>query len=162
MGRRRSGSRADAATAIPGNTVLQHHLGWVVKDLERAQKQFARDGHVVITEPIGDPIQRVVVQFFRDVTGVFLWEIVAPLDTVDNSPLASRLRRGGGFDHVCYELEAADGALADVLAAESSRGGHIIVPPTDATAFGRQIAFVSRRSGQVVEFVETRRPGDLV
>ena len=137
----------------------QHHLGWVVKDIERAQGQFARDGHVAISEVIADAIQRVGVQFFRDVTGAFVWEIVAPLDSVESSPLAARLRRGGGLDHVCYELDAADGSLEDVLAKETARGAHVIVPPIYATAFGRQIAFVSRRSGQVVEFVEARRPG---
>ena len=88
-----------------------------------------------------------------------LWELIVQLEGAAGSPLVARLARGGGLDHVCLELEAADGSLDDVLAGEVARGGRVVCPPVTAAAFGRRIAFVYRRSGRVIEFVEARPPG---
>ena len=139
-----------------------HHFGWVGRDIERMRKTFEREGAEVVSPPIDDPIQRVTVQFLREPTTGELWELVVPLGGADDSPLASRLARGGGFDHVCYELEAGDGTLEDRLTAEVERGGRIVCPPVQAAAFERRIAFVFRRSQRLIEFVEPRRPGQAL
>ena len=136
-----------------------HHLGWVGRDLARMRTAFERDGATIASPPIDDPIQRVTVQFLREPATGELWELVAPLAGADESPLASRLSRGGGFDHVCYELDAADGSLDDCVAREVARGARIICEPVHAAAFDRRIAFVFRRSQRLIEFVEPRRPG---
>lgn len=136
-----------------------HHLGWVVKDLARSELQFAREGAEAISPAIPDPTQRVVVQFLRDAESDVLWELIAPLGDVEGSPLKSRLARGGGLDHACYELEPADGTLEAVVAAEVVKGARVLCAPVHAVAFDRRIAFVWRPSGRVVEFVEPRRDG---
>jgi methylmalonyl-CoA/ethylmalonyl-CoA epimerase len=136
-----------------------HHLGFVGRDLEALARRFLAEGALQGTGPIEDPVQRVRVQFFRDPDGGALWELVAPLTTVEDSPLGSRLQRGGGLDHVCYELEAGDGSMEEVLLRERERGGQIVCEPVLAAAFGRRIAFVFRRSGRLVELVEPRPPG---
>jgi len=137
-----------------------HHLGWVCRDIARTCKTFERDGAVVISAPIDDPIQKVTVQFLREPSGE-IWELVAPLGN-DEGPLASRLARGGGLDHVCYELEAGDGTLEEVVAAEVARGARVVCEPVIAVAFDRRIAFVFRRSQRLIEFVEARRPGQTL
>jgi methylmalonyl-CoA/ethylmalonyl-CoA epimerase len=139
-----------------------HHLGWVGHDLARMRAAFERDGALVVSPPIDDPIQRVTVQFLREPATGELWELVAPLAGADDSPLASRLARGGGFDHVCYELDAVDGSLDDCLAREVARGARIVCEPVHATAFDRRIAFIFRRSQRLIEFVEARRPGQTL
>jgi len=139
-----------------------HHLGWVGHDLARMRAAFERDGAEVVSLPIDDPIQRVTVQFLREPATGELWELVVPLGDVAGSPLAGRLGRGGGLDHVCYELDPADGTLEDVVAAEVARGARIVCEPVLATAFARRIAFVFRRSRRLVELVEPRRPGQLL
>lgn len=139
-----------------------HHLGWVGNDLARMRAAFERDGAELVSPPIDDPIQRVTVQFFRDPAATEIWELVAPLTDTADSPLASRLARGGGFDHVCYELDSTDGSLEDRLAAELERGGRVVCEPVMAVAFGRRIAFVFRRSQRLIELVEPRRPGQLL
>jgi methylmalonyl-CoA/ethylmalonyl-CoA epimerase len=139
-----------------------HHLGWVGHDLARMRAAFERDGAEVVSPPIDDPIQRVTVQFLREPATGELWELVVPLGDVAGSPLAGRLGRGGGLDHVCYELDPADGALEDVVAAEVARGARIVCEPVLAAAFARRIAFVFRRSRRLVELVEPRRPGQLL
>jgi methylmalonyl-CoA/ethylmalonyl-CoA epimerase len=137
----------------------RHHVGWVGRDIERMRRSFVKEGATVVTEPIADPLQRVVVQFLLEPAAGELWELVAPLPGADDSPLLARLSRGGGLDHVCWELDVADGTLDDVLATEVARGGRIVCEPVMATAFGRQIAFVYRRSGRLIELVEPRPPG---
>lgn len=139
-----------------------HHIGWVGNDLARLRAGFERDGAEVVSPPIDDPIQRVTVQFLREPATGELWELVVPLGEVADSPLAGRLARGGGLDHVCYELDAADGTLDEVVAAEVARGARIVCAPVHAAAFERRIAFVFRRSRRLVEFVEARRPGQLL
>jgi len=142
--------------------VKLHHLGWVGGDLARMRAAFERDGAEVISPPIDDPIQRVTVQFLREPATGELWELVAPLGDPAASPLASRLGKGGGLDHVCYELDAADGALEAVVAAEVARGARVVCEPVHAVAFDRRIAFVFRRSRRLIEYVEPRRPGQLL
>ena len=139
-----------------------HHLGFVGRDLATLQRRFRAESAEELGGPVEDPVQRVGVQFYRDrVTGE-VWEIIAPLESVEASPLAGRLARGGGLDHACYELEAADGALEEVLASEGAQGGRVVCPPVHAAAFDRRIAFVLRRTGRLVEYVEARRPGQQV
>jgi methylmalonyl-CoA/ethylmalonyl-CoA epimerase len=139
-----------------------HHLGWVGHDLARMRATFERDGAELASPAIDDPIQRVTVQFLREPAAGELWELVVPLGAPEASPLASRLARGGGLDHVCYELEAGDGSLEDRVAAEVARGARVVCEPVIAAAFERRIAFVFRRSRRLIELVEPRRPGQAL
>ena len=139
-----------------------HHFGWVGRDLARMRKAFEREGAEVVSPPADDPIQRVTVQFLREPATGELWELVAPLGDAADSPLGSRLARGGGFDHVCYELEDGDGTLEDRLAQEVARGARVVCEPVVAVAFARRIAFVFRRSQRLIELVEPRRAGQAL
>lgn len=136
--------------------MILHHLGWVGRDLGKMRRAFLAEGGILASEPIADSLQRVVVQFVREAQTDLLWELVAPLADAEDSPLGSRLGRGGGFDHVCYELEPGDGTLEDCLSNEGRQRSRIICAPVMATAFGRRIAFVYRRSGRIIELVEPR------
>ena len=139
-----------------------HHLGYVGRDLETLQRRFGKEASEMITGPIPDPIQRVVVQFYRDAVTGDVAEIIVPLETIETSPLAGRIARGGGLDHACYELEAGDGTLEEVLDAERARGARVTCPPVPSTAFARRIAFVLLRSGRLIEYVEARGPGQVI
>ncbi|MES2522490.1 MAG: methylmalonyl-CoA epimerase [Gemmatimonadota bacterium] len=139
-----------------------HHLGVVGRDLETVRRLFANESLAEVTGPIEDPVQRVVVQFFRDRRLGDLWETIVPLHDVESSPLASRLRRGGGLDHACYELDAHDGTIEDVIEAERAEGSTIVCPPVHAVAFSRRIAFVYRQSGRLIEYVEARAAHQIV
>lgn len=139
-----------------------HHLGHVGRDLQTLLRRFRAEGAEPIGEPVPDPVQRVVVQFLRQPASGELWELVVPLSCVEDSPLQGRLARGGGLDHVCYELDPEDGSLEERLRQERAWGGQIVCEPVMAAAFGRRIAFVFRRSGRLVELVEPRPPGGLL
>ncbi len=139
-----------------------HHFGYVGADLATMQRRFRAESSEEMTPAIADPIQRVYVQFFRDRVSGDVWEIIAPLHAVADSPLAGRVARGGGLDHACYELEASDGTMEDVIAAERAVGSRVTCEPVFAEAFGRRIAFVLRRTGRLIEYVEARSPGAVV
>lgn len=135
-----------------------HHLGFVGPRLDVLQKRFAAEGGEALGPPVDDPVQRVTVQFYREPGGV-LWELVVPLGSSEDSPLRTRLARGGGLDHVCYELDPEDPDLEATVAAERTRGAVVVCAPVQAVAFGRRVAFVYRRSGRLIEFVEPRPSG---
>ena len=139
-----------------------HHYAFVGRDLASLQRRFRAESAEELTPAVADPVQRVYVQFYRDRITNEVWEIVAPLDGVEGSPLASRIQRGGGLDHVCYELDAGDGTIDDVVDAERAGGAQVVCAPVYAAAFDRRVAFVLRRSGRVIEYVEARPPGAVV
>jgi len=124
------------------------HLGYVVADMDRALRRFEAEGATVLIPPTDDPIQRVSCCLLRSDGGVDI-ELVAPLVAGD-SPVEARLKRGGGLDHVCYFVDD----LAAALAAEVDAGAVVVCEPTYAVTFDRQIAFVHRRSGLVVELMD--------
>ncbi len=138
-----------------------HHLGFAGKKLETMARRFALEGATPLTGAIDDPIQRVTVQFFAAPSGE-IWEIIAPLGAIELSPLASRLARGGGLDHVCYELSPEDPGIEECVEIERARGAQIVCAPVMAAAFSRRIAFVFRRSGRLVELVEPRPSGAVL
>jgi methylmalonyl-CoA/ethylmalonyl-CoA epimerase len=127
------------------------HLGYVVPDMDRALKRFQAEGAEVIIPPTPDPIQRVSCCLLR-CDGAVDIELVAPLVAGD-SPVEARLKRGGGLDHVCYLVDD----IAETLRAETEAGSITVCEPTHAVTFDREIAFVQRRSGLVVEFM-SREP----
>jgi methylmalonyl-CoA/ethylmalonyl-CoA epimerase len=127
------------------------HLGYVVPDMQRALKRFLAEGAVVVIAPTDDPIQRVSCCLLRCDDAVDI-ELVAPLVPGD-SPVDERLKHRGGLDHVCYYVDD----LAAAVAAEIAAGSIVVCEPVHAVTFDRQIAFVQRRSGLVVELM-TREP----
>ena len=129
------------------------HIGYVVADMDRAVRRFETEGSVVVISPTEDPIQRVSCCLVRTDDAIDI-ELVAPLVSGD-SPVEARLKRGGGLDHVCYFVDD----LEESLASEIGAGALVVCEPTYAVTFDRDIAFVHRRSGLVVELM-TRTPGN--
>jgi len=132
-------------TGPPGSLTLAH-TGYVVRNMATAIKRFEADGAQLVVAPTDDPIQKVSCALLALPGGVHL-ELVAPLG--EDSPVQSRLARGGGLDHICYYADDLQTEIDRELAA----GAVLVCPPTYAVTFGRDIAFVHRRSGLVVEFM---------
>ncbi len=126
------------------------HAGYVVRNVESALERFTRGGYEIQIEPTPDPIQNVVVAQLDD--GMAPIELVAPLG--DDSPVQSRLKRGGGLDHLCFAVEDVAGAIAT----EAETGGLIVCEPVYACAFDRTVAFVHRRTGLIVEYMSLEPP----
>jgi methylmalonyl-CoA/ethylmalonyl-CoA epimerase len=130
---------------FPNKTLA--HVGYVVRNMESAIKRFEAEGGRIVVEPTVDPIQRVEVCLLvaQDEAPV---ELVAPTDDPD-CPIKGRLVRGGGLDHICYFVDDLNAAITE----EEKSGAMLICKPTFAVAFKRDVAFVHRRSGLVVEYM---------
>lgn len=124
-----------------------HHIGYVVARMGPALSRFVDEGATVVVEPIDDPIQCVTVALLSTDAEVPI-ELVAPIPGLD-APIAARLSRGGGLDHLCYTVADVAGALEQ----EAARDSLVVCPPVFAVAFSRTVGFVQRRSGMVVEYI---------
>ncbi len=124
-----------------------HHIGYVVPRMAPALARVIAEGASVVVDPIDDPVQRVTVALVC-ADGDVPIELVAPIAGLDG-PIAARLNRGGGFDHLCYSVPDVGTALNE----EHARGSLIVCQPVHAVAFTRMIGFVQRRSGMVIEYI---------
>ena len=127
-----------------------HHIGIVVKDCKVYGEAYARLlGLVAETEVFHDPIQKVLVQFWRDKDGSFI-ELIEPVGK--DSPVWREAQKGGGLNHLCYETSNIEQTIED-----SIREGAIAVRPiAPAIAFeGRRIVFLYFIELGLIEFVET-------
>ena len=124
------------------------HLGYVVKNINSSLKRFLKEGAKILIEPIDDEIQGVRICLLK-IKGDIDVELVAPLN-LENSVIQARLQRGGGLDHVCFSTDN----IHEALRIEKEQGGLVVCPPVWSIAFNCYLAFVQRRSGLVVEFLE--------
>ena len=128
-----------------------HHLALVVADIERSAQVYKK---LLDISPVGeivhDPQQKVHIQFLAGPTlGGLQLELLVP--DSDDSPVASALKKGGGPNHLCFEVEDMDKAL-EVARRQACR---IIREPVEAAAIAnRKIAFIFTPDQQIVEFVE--------
>lgn len=128
-----------------------HHVGYVVADMARGIRSFEAEGAILEIPPTDDPIQRVTCALLRLADGTAV-ELVAPIDP-DDSPVTSRLRRGGGLDHLCYAVDDVQAALD----AEEEAGSLIVCEAVHAVTFDETIGFALRRSGLLVEYMSRNR-----
>jgi methylmalonyl-CoA/ethylmalonyl-CoA epimerase len=126
-----------------------HHVGIVVQSLESWGQAYAGSlGLVPEAEIVHDPIQKVRVQFWRDDTANLV-ELIEP--AAPDSPVWGELKKGGGLNHLCYEVDDLERRVEDAV----SGGAILAVSPVPAVAFsGRRIAFLYFRKLGLIEFVE--------
>ncbi len=125
-------------------------VGIVVRNLESWGEAYA--GALDLekeTEIVHDPAQKVKLQFWRDEAGSRL-ELIEPASP--DSPVNGDLKKGGGLNHLCYEVANIEDRVRKAVA-----GGAILaVPPVPAVAFsGRRVAFLYFNKLGLVEFVES-------
>jgi methylmalonyl-CoA/ethylmalonyl-CoA epimerase len=139
--------------------MLLHHIGIVVPSIRSTVDGFSQtlgrswDGKI-----IHDPLQGVHVAFLASVNNPSepLIELVEPAG--EDSPVTGFLKRGGGMNHLCYEVPS----LSEQLKKSRADGSLIVKQPMPAVAFdGRLIGWVFTPQRMLVEFLEKQglRPG---
>ena len=128
-----------------------HHAGYVVMSIAESAPALARslglewDGVIV-----HDPLQFVKVTFLpANLASEATIELVEPAGP--RSPVRKFAEAGGGFHHVCYEVEDLKARIAESQAA----GATLVRVPLPAKAFGgRKIAWITTPGNLLVEYLE--------
>ena len=128
------------------------HLGFVTKDIDLVINSWINSGYSVKVPKTFDPIQNVFCLLLSK-DGETDIELVSPGYSGKN-PLSSRLTRGGGLDHVCFYTHEIERSLE----LERSNRSIVVCEPVFAETFKRRVAFVVRRCGMLVEFMEEDKP----
>src|SRR5262245_12303902 len=131
-----------------------HHVGIVVTQIDGVGRSSAQQmGLRPLTQIYDDPVQKVKVQFWGSPTSGTCIELIEP--SGPGSPVEAALAKGGGLNHICYEVDDLEAARADAVA----RGAVCVCPPVPAVAFGgRPIAFFFYRGLGLVELVQAPEP----
>jgi len=128
-----------------------HHVGFVVASIEKSLPGFltSLQGQAA-TDIIHDPLQKVNVLFLRTSPAEpVLIELVEP--AADDSPVRRFLDKGGGMNHLCYQVP--DLALA--VQEMTGRKAVVVNPPKPAVAFGgRRVAWLMTREWLLIELLE--------
>ena len=130
-----------------------HHTGFIVASIDQALPGFLSSlDAVATTGKIHDPLQKVNVLFLRPVAGEYSQiELVEPAG--EDSPVVRFLARGGGMNHLCYEVNDIDASLQ----AMKERKCVIVSKPKPAVAFdGRRVAWAMTRDRLLVELLEAQ------
>ncbi len=132
--------------------MILHHVGIVVEDLSAYTEAYRTYlGLTVESNTFEDPLQKVRIQFCRDGRGNLL-ELIEPAAL--DSPVQTALRKGGGLNHLCYEVEDID----EQVRASLEKGAVPATGIAPAIAFsGRRVVFLFFPKLNLVEFVEAPR-----
>lgn len=81
------------------NSLKIHHIGYAVKNIDKAIEHFSNLGYVVHDKAVDE--KRKVIIAFAESSGYSI-ELIAPLS--DGSPVDSILKKNGPTPyHICYE-----------------------------------------------------------
>ena len=111
-----------------------HHIGIVVNNIQDSLGEFSKFikfDETTIPTLIGS--QKVNVCFMK--LGELSIELIEPVG--DDSPVFNFLEKGGGFNHICFEVENLSHTIDEMV----KQGGRLIVPSVKGFE-GRQTAFV--------------------
>jgi methylmalonyl-CoA/ethylmalonyl-CoA epimerase len=126
-----------------------HHVGIVVKDLQAHGAAYASSlGLIPEAGVVHDPIQKVNIRFWRDSSGNLL-ELIEPADAT--SPVAQAATKGGGLNHLCYEVEDIEQQVARAVENGAILLGRIV--PAVAIS-NRRVAFLYFRKLGLIEYLE--------
>jgi len=126
-----------------------HHIGIVVEDLAAYGELCGVClGLTADSAVYQDPIQQVRIQFWKDARGNML-ELIEP-DGPD-SPVLGTLTKGGGLNHLCYEVEDIDEQVR-ISIEQGAIATSGIVPAVALS--GRRVAFLFFPKLNLVDFVE--------
>ena len=124
-----------------------HHIGYLVKKIEKAKQTFLALGYCVEQDTVHDDIRKVDICFL--IKDGYRIELVSPAG--EDSVVSGLIKRYKNSPyHVCYETDDFETAV-DWLTAN----GFIAVDtPTPAPALGgREVIFLSNASIGMIELI---------
>jgi len=125
------------------------HIGYAVRDIEKAQKKFEVIGYSF--EPVVQDDARGIYISFGVMDGYRI-ELVAPISKEIESPVDGVLGKAGASPyHICYKSGQID---ADIERLQKERF-KVTVPLAPAVAFGgKRVVFMYSLTVGLIEIVE--------
>ncbi len=117
-------------------TLKIHHIGYLVKKIEKAKKTFEALGYLVEQDTVYDDIRKVDICFL--VKDGYRVELVSPVS--EDSVVSGLLKKYKNTPyHICYEAEDPEAAYQKL----TENGFAAIDTPTPAPALdGRNVVFL--------------------
>lgn len=126
-----------------------HHIGYLVKNIEKAKKQFQNIGYQIEQDTVCDTWRDIDICFL--VKDGYRIELVAPRT---NTSAVGELRKklNNSPYHICYEVDSLECAI------EALREERYVIwqEPHEAPAIaGRKVAFLIHGQIGMIELVES-------
>ena len=134
------------------NHLKVHHIGYLVKHIDKALSEFERLGYTAVSQGVFDGIRKIHICFIEK--DGYRIELVSPADS--SSVVAGLIKKYKNSPyHLCYETPDLDASLA-ALAGE---GFTAIDMPTPAPALqNRRVVFLMNPFLGMIELLENRFP----
>ncbi len=134
------------------NHLKVHHIGYLVKHIDKALSEFERLGYTAVSQVVFDDIRKIHICFIEK--DGYRIELVSPADS--SSVVAGLIKKYKNSPyHLCYETPDLDASLA-ALARE---GFTAIDMPTPAPALqNRRVVFLMNPFLGMIELLENRFP----
>ncbi|MCR5655134.1 MAG: VOC family protein [Lachnospiraceae bacterium] len=125
-----------------------HHVGYLVKNLKKSEKQFLTLGFSIEREAAYDEIRRVNISFL--VNGDTRVELVEPADK--ESPLFPLLSKFKNAPyHICYETDDLEKTQREYEAMH-----YVTIQPAQIAPCidGRRVVFMNSSAAGIIELLE--------
>lgn len=125
-----------------------HHIGYLVKKIDRAISSFTRLGYQITQPAIRDDIRKVDICFLEK--DGYRIELVSPFS--EDSVVAGLMKKYKNSPyHICYESEDYESAYQEL----TSNGFLTIDTPTPAPALqNREVVFLTNASIGMIELIK--------
>ena len=125
-----------------------HHVGYLVKKIEKTRKKFLELGYQVEVPVSYDEIRKINIEFL--VNGDYRVELIEPMDA--ESPMYPLLKRYKNTPyHLCYEVENLETAIKDL----EDKHYTVIQSPEKAPCIeGKRVVFLNNISMGIIELLE--------
>ena len=124
--------------------MIVHHLGIIVKNLEKNITLYIKLGYDQVSDIVVDNVQQNRVVFLQNQNHKI--ELIEPLN--ENSSIYHFKE---GYHHICYEVENKDAFFENF---KQLKIGKIFTKPMQAPAIdNREIVFACLTNGTFVEFL---------
>ena len=129
------------------------HIGFVTSSISDYLEVFRALGFKEITEPVGNPRQKVAASFVsvgeKDNAYVEILESAG-----DDSPISNFLKKkGGGLHHLCFAVDELE-QTCDQL---TKKGFQMIVPPEDCEAYDQNFKRECKKVSRTAFFIMADR-----
>ena len=130
-----------------------HHIGIVVKNIQGSLGEITNYlDFESVTIPSFITLQKVNVCFLK--TNTVYIELIEP--AVENSPVSDFVKDGGGFHHLCFEVDDIHTEVEKMV----KKGARLVVEPIEGFD-NRLIAFLvlnmKNTNSNLIELVEAKK-----